>query len=603
MEHQLVGLASIIILGILSQWLSWRINLPAILLLLISGMIAGPFLGILKPDDLFGELLFPLVSVSVAIILFEGGLSLRLSELKNVGRVVRNLTTTGILITWTLGFLAAYLVANVAFWPALLLGAILVVSGPTVIIPLLRQIRPSRNVGSILKWEGMVNDPIGAILAVLVFEAIIAGGMQSKTSAIIFGVIQAAVGGTVIGILTAGILVLLLRRYLVPDFLQNPMALMLVVIAYVSANMIQSESGLLAVTIMGVALANQKYVSINHIVEFKESLRVILISSLFIILAAQITLEQLALFEPVHWVFVAILIIIVRPLAVLVSTRKSTLNWRERGFLAWMAPRGIVAAAVVSIFAVRLQELGFEGCGRLVPLTFQVIIGTVIVYGFSGSFVARSLKVAQPNPQGVLFVGAHSWIQEIAKVLQDADFRVTLIDTNWYNVSDARQKGIPAYYADVLSENLLTELQLDGIGRLLALTPNDEVNSLSALHFQDIFGRSEVYQLIPKGHFKSGRKKELARHLQGRFLFNERADFEFVLALFRDGAIAKKSLLTEEYDFDKFRERYGDEALPMFIIGPGGNLKVMTALEPPEPRPGDTIISIVKESQDIRTDA
>ncbi len=602
MEHQLVGLASIIILGILSQWLSWRINLPAILLLLISGLIAGPFLGILKPDDLFGELLFPLVSVSVAIILFEGGLSLRLSELKNVGRVVRNLITIGILVTWILGFLAAYLVADIAFWPALLLGAILVVSGPTVIIPLLRQIRPSRNVGSILKWEGMVNDPIGAILAVLVFEAIIAGGMQSRTSAIIFGVIQAAVGGTVIGILTAGILVLLLRRYLVPDFLQNPMALMMVVIAYVSANMVQPESGLLAVTVMGIALANQKYVSINHIIEFKENLRVILISSLFIILAAQLTREQLALFEPVHWIFVVILIIIVRPLAVLASTRKSALNWRERGFLAWMAPRGIVAAAVVSIFAVRLQELGFEGYGRLVPLTFQVIIGTVIVYGFSGSYVARALKVAQPNPQGVLFVGAHAWIQEIAKVLQSAGFRVTLIDTNWYNVSDARQNGIPAYYADVLSENLLTDLQLDGIGRLLALTPNDEVNSLSALHFQDIFGRSEVYQLIPKGLFKSGRKKELARHLQGRFLFNEMADYEFILSLFRDGAIVKKSLLTEEYDFNKFRERYDDEALPMFIIGTGGNLKVMTALEPPEPRPGDTIISIVKETQDVRTD-
>lgn len=595
MEHQLIGLASIVVLGIISQWLSWRVNLPSILLLLISGLVAGPILGLLDSNALFGDLLFPLVSISVAIILFEGGLSLRLDELKSVGGIVRNLISIGILVTWLLAFLAAFVILGISFWPSLLLGAVLVVTGPTVIIPLLRQIRPARNVGSILKWEGIVNDPIGAVLAVLVFEVIIAGSMQSGVSAIVFGVIKAALGGTIIGLITAGILVLLLRRFLVPDFLQNPVALMLVVVSYVSANALQPESGLLAVTVMGIALANQKYVSINHIVEFKENLRVILISSLFIILAAGLDREQLALFEPANWLFVIILIAIVRPLAVMASTMRSNLKWQEKGFIAWMAPRGVVAAAVVSIFAVRLQEFGFEGCERLVPLTFQVIIGTVIVYGFSGSSVARALKVAQPNPQGILFVGAHSWIQEIALILQNAAFRVTLVDTNWHNVVDARQKGLPVHYADILSENLMVDLQLEGIGRVLAMTPNDEVNALSALHFRDIFGRSEVYQLCPKGFIKSGRKKETARNLQGRFLFSEKADFDFIASLFRRYATIKKTLLTEEYGFEQFVERYGADALPLFIITPTGNLKVITAMERIEPRPGEILISIVDE--------
>lgn len=602
MEHQLTGLAIIIVLGIVSQWLSWRLNLPAILMLLVFGLLAGPLFGILDPNELFGKLLFPLVSISVAIILFEGGLSLRLDELKSVGIIVRNLISIGILVTWILAFLAAHIFLGISFWPALLLGAILVVSGPTVIIPLLRQIRPSRNVGSILKWEGIVNDPIGAILAVLVFEVIIAGSMQSGLSAIVFGVIRAALGGTIIGMITAGILVVLLRQYLVPDFLQNPITLMSVVIAYVSANAIQPESGLLAVTVMGITLANQKYVSINHIMEFKENLRVILLSGLFIILAAQLSREQIALFEPANWLFVILLILIIRPLAVLASTINSPLKWREKGFIAWMAPRGVVAAAVVSIFAVRLQEFGFEDSSRLVPLTFQVIIGTVIVYGFTGSFMARALKVAQPNPQGVLFVGAHDWIQEIALSLQNAGFRVALIDTNWQNVAEARRKGLMAIYADIMSENLMNELQLEGIGRLIALTSNDEVNALSALHFRDIFGRSETYQLYPKGLAKSRGKKELARHLQGRFLFSEKADYEYIDSSFKAGAVVKKSSLTEAYNFAEFQKHYGDAVLPIFIINPTGDLKVLTALEKIEPRQGDTLISIVRKPHDSGTD-
>lgn len=597
-EHLLLGLATIIVLGIVAQWLAWRLHLPAILLLLIFGIMAGPVSGILNPDELFGDLLFPLVSVSVAIIIFEGGLSLRIFELRRVGSVVRNLITVGIFITWSLTALAAYFVVGLQLAPAILLGAILVVSGPTVIIPLLRHVKPIGNIGSIVKWEGIVNDPIGAILAVLVFEVILAGGMREGSSLAIWGVVKAVIAGGMIGLAGASVLVILLKRYLIPDFLQNPVALMLVIICYTASNAILTESGLLAVTIMGIALANQKFVSIRDITEFKESLRVLLISCLFIILASRLTFEQLSLFNAANWIFVGILIVIIRPAAVFVSALRSDLKWRERLFLAWMAPRGIVAAAVISVFAIRMTEIGIPNSESLMPLTFQVIIGTVAIYGITAPFVARWLKVAKPDPQGVLFAGAQPWVQKIANTLKAEGFHVALVDSNWLNITTARSNGFSAYYANVLSENLLQDIQLDGIGRLLALIPNDEVNSLATLHFEDIFGRSEVYQLPLTAKSSVESRGVMPKHLRGRFLFDKKATCDYLEVRFRAGAVVKKNSITEEFDFAAFKSKCGEDALPIFIITESGDLKVWTAIYQPIPEPGEKLISIVDETEE-----
>lgn len=594
-EYVLLGLASIIILGIAAQWLAWRLHLPSILLLLLFGILAGPVGGILTPDDLFGDLLFPLVSISVAIILFEGGLSLRMNELRQIGHTVRNLVTIGIVITWLLAAAGAYFIAGVDFTPAVLLGAILVVSGPTVIVPLLRHIRPSGKVGAVVKWEGIVNDPVGAILAVLVYEAILSGSMGEGTLEVALGVFQAVFFGVLFGVAAAVVIILLLKRYLVPDFLQNPVSLMLVVMSYLAANEIQGESGLLAVTVMGIVLANQRYVSIRHIIEFKENLRVLLISSLFVILAARLTVDQLALFGAVNWMFVAFLVVVVRPVAVAASTRGSSLDFKERLFLAWMAPRGIVAAAVASVFAIRLTALGFDSCGCLIPLTFQVIIGTVALYGLTAPVVARYLGLSSPNPQGVLFAGAQPWVRSMAAILQEQGLRVVLVDTNWGNVAAARKEGLNAQYANILSENLLYDIQLDGIGRILAMTPNDEVNSLSTLHFIDVFGRSEVYQLPTVKKSGVERRGIMPRHLHGRYLFDESASYSALAARFSTGAVIKKSRLTDEYAFKDFRERYGESAIPLFVITESKKLKVWTTENMPDPESGETIIGIVDD--------
>jgi NhaP-type Na+/H+ or K+/H+ antiporter len=595
-ESMLLGLASIIALGIAAQWFSWRLRLPAILLLLIFGLLAGPVFGIVRPDELFGELLFPLVSVSVAIILFEGGLSLNIDELKRVGHIVRNLTTIGILVTWILAGLGAYYIIGFGFWPSALVGAILVVTGPTVIIPLLRQVRPTGNVGSIVKWEGIVNDPFGAILAVLVFELLVSSGTQGGTSHVLISAAQAMFLGSLIGLAGAGLMVLFLRYYLIPDFLQSPVSLMVVVLTHTAANAVQPESGLLAVTLMGIALANQKFVSIKHITEFKENLRVILISSLFIILASRLTMEQLTSFKGSHWIFVVLLIIIVRPLAVYFSTIKPSLKINERAFLAWMAPRGIVAAAVSSVFAVRVGELGYQNSDQIVPLVFQVILGTVAIYGLTALPIARLLKVSQADPQGILFIGAQSWAREIARALKEEGFRVALVDSNWSHVAESRKSGCRAYYGNALAEEILHELQLDGIGRLFAVTSNDEVNSLAALHFADLFDRNNLFQLSPERQSSGKKSGRIAPHLRGRLLFGEDITFEDMKSRFENGAMIKKTYITKEFDYDDFVSMHGDSFLPLIVITESRDLKIFTTETQPSPQPGQILISMISPS-------
>ncbi len=591
-EHILIGLGSIIVLGILAQWLAWRLHLPAILLLLVGGFLAGPVTGILHPDEVFGDLFFPIVSVSVAIILFEGGLSLKFRELKQGGGAVLRLTTAGILITWVLASAGAHYVAGLDLPVAVLLGAVLVVTGPTVIIPLLRQVRPIGKSGSVAKWEGIVNDPIGAILAVLVFELILAGEGQGS-SVVIWAAAKALVFGGAIGFAAAAVTVLFLRRYLVPDFLQSPVATMLVVMAYIASNAIQPESGLLAVTVMGIALANQHFVSIKHIYEFKENLRVLLISSLFIMLAARLPVAELGLTNWGEWAFIILLIAVIRPAAVFLSTIGSDLKRSEKIFLSALAPRGIVAAAVVSVFAIRLSETHLEGVAAMVPLTFKIIFTTVAVYGLSLPYIARALKVAKPNPQGVLFAGAAPWVRKIGEVLKSEGFQVAFVDANWANVTQARNEGFRAYYGSILSEELLNDLQLEDIGKLLAATPNDEVNSLASLHFVDIFGRSGVFQLPPPDQKKNVGKNDMPLHLRGRYAFRKDATF----AYFRDrsaaGAVVKRTTLTEEFDLDRLTVMYGEGTVPLFVITESRDLHVYTLEDPPTPNRGDRLVSLV----------
>ena len=598
-EHLLIGLASIIVLGVSAQWIAWWLRVPAILLLLLFGLIAGPIAGFLDPDALMGDLLLPIVSISVAIVLFEGGLTLNMHELPKIGRVLRNLVSLGAGITWVISTVAAHLFLGLDWALSTLLGAILIVSGPTVIGPLLRHVRPIGQVGPILRWEGIVIDPIGAMLAVLVFEAILIGELRHATTEFGIGAILTIVIGSVLGLCGAWLLTFFFKRYWIPDFLQNPVTLMALISIFSASNALQEEAGLYAVTIMGIALANQKSVSVRHIIEFKENLRVVLISSLFILLAAHVQLDAIS---KIGWGgigFLIVLIVIARPAAVAVSTLGSDLEWRERAFLAWIAPRGIVAAAVSSIFALRLTEAGYPQAERFVAATFLVIIGTVAVYSLTASALARKLQLASPNPQGVLITGAHRWAREMASALKDAGHQVLLVDTNWENISAARMAGLPTHYGSILAEDAHDHLELGGIGRLLAVTPNDGINTLAALHFSELFSRAEVYQL-PAQSKSPAQQGDPPHHLRGRLLFSPDASYAHLSEQFEAGAEIRKTRLTEEFDYDAFQAHYGGTAIPLFVINGRHSLGVYTTEQVASPRAGQTLISLVHPEEEQR---
>ena len=514
-ELTLISLASILVFGIGAQWLAWRLRMPVILLLLVVGFLAGPIFNLVDPDELLGTTLFPLVSLAVGIILFEGGLTLRLDELREIGRTVRLLISLGVLITWALATVGA--VVFLEFDPVLaaILGAILTVSGPTVVIPLLRHVRPSSRVSSALKWEGILIDPVGATLAVLVFEALIHDEFGRFTiPGIFFWVLTTLVVGFLIGALGAFLTVVVIERRWLPHNLETAASLMLVVAIFALSNQILPESGLMAVTVMGVILANQRRVAISHIATFDEELGIVLLSSLFIILSARLDLSDITNFGLGNIAFLALLVLVARPLAVLVSTLRSPFSWRERAFLAWIAPRGIVAAAVASLFAFDLEELGFAETERLVSVTFTVVVGTVTIYALTARPLARWLNVVQTNPQGTLIVGAHRWATMIAKSIQDAGFEVILVDSNPDHVADARLAGLRALEGNILGDELLNELPFERLGRLLALTSNSELNALAALRFAEFFGRENVFQLTTDRSRE--REKPITRRFFGR---------------------------------------------------------------------------------------
>jgi hypothetical protein len=358
---------------------------------------------------------------------------------------------------------------------------------------------------------------------------------------------------------------------LIPDFLHSAVTLSMAVGVFVASNLLQADSGLLAVTLMGIILANQKTVSVQHIIEFKENLRVLLISFLFILLAANLDMDS---FNLVGWNslwLLAVLMLVARPLAVFLSTLKSDLSWRERLFLAWLAPRGIVAAAVASIFALRLLDTGHTQAELLVPVTFIVIAGTVAIYGLSASPLARWLKVAQPNPQGVMIIGAHSWARAIAASLKAEGYKVLLVDASWTNISAARLDGLPTFYASVLSQYTLDEIDLGGMGRLLALTSDNEFNSLAALQYASIFGRGEVYQLASEAD-DSAPQKAVSGHLKGRLLFSSDMTYKQLARRFAAEGVIKITTLTKEFEWDTFIQRYGGTAVPLFVTDSGGKL-------------------------------
>jgi NhaP-type Na+/H+ or K+/H+ antiporter len=561
------------ILSLLCQWLGWKMRLPAILPLLLCGLIIGPGLGFLKPDEIFGDLLFPIISLGVAVILFEGALTLNFKEIKDHGRMVTHLVSIGTLITWSCICVATHFLLGFSWEMAMLFGALVVVTGPTVIVPMLRSIKPKSELASILRWEGIVIDPIGALLAVLVFEYIAVAA--DPTTHVLHALGYMLGVGLGFGAVTGYFVGYILRNNLLPHYLKNTAVLTIMLGIFVASNLVQEESGLLTVTVMGIFLANMRDVDISDIIEFKETLTVLLISALFILLAARLDSDALL---SLGWEGVAVLAVVMfvaRPLSVWCCGMGTSLTRSDKWFLSWMAPRGIVAAAVSSLFAIKLEILGVEGAGLIVPLVFLIIIGTVVIQSLTAGPWARFLGVNAGTSQGLLIFGAASFSRELAKVLKSKNITVTLADNNWDNIRLARMDNIPVYFGNPASEHAANFLDMKDIGRLLVISPYRQLNPLVSFHYQDLFGGNKVYGLVHKEEV-SARHQLSESYKKSLCLFGESVSYAKLASLMAKGAVIKSTSITENFSFKKFRDRYGDSAMPLIYLQEG-KVKIFTA--------------------------
>jgi NhaP-type Na+/H+ or K+/H+ antiporter len=598
-EEILITLTGIGLLSIACQWFAWWVKLPAILFLLLTGIAAGPLTGWLQPDKIFGDLLFPMVSLSVAVILFEGSLTLKLDEIRGLTSIVRRLVTVGVLVTWVIISVTTHWALGFPWNLSFLFGAVAVVTGPTVIVPMLRTVRPTARIANILRWEGIVIDPIGAILAVLVFEFIISGaaggGALGHTlltfgKTLLVGLITGALGGYVLGVI--------LRNYWLPEYLHNVAALTLVFGIFTLSNLGQEESGLLAVTIMGMLLANMKRVSVDNILDFKESLSVLLISGLFIILAARTEFSQFMELGIQGLVVFLVIQFVARPAKVLVSTWGSSLQWQERALLSWIAPRGIVAAAVAALFALRLQQQGYQQAALLVPLTFMVIIGTVVLQSATSRPLARWLGVAEPEAKGFLIIGANPFARAVSRALNDRDFRTLLVDSSWDNIRAALMDGLNTYYGNPVSEHADRHIDLVGIGQLLALSPRSELNALATMRYHGEFGGGNLFVLKPSDEEDLTEKRKSSMPKGTKMLFDKEVNYTSLSAMMIDGAEIRSTSITEKFDMSDYNKKYYSRSIPLFAFSPKGRIYPFVAGEQPNPGPGWTIMALVKQADD-----
>lgn len=520
------ALAGIIVLGIVAQWVAWRARIPAIVPLILIGLAVGPLAEYMTGEKLIDPLneggsdtglflvdsMFAFVSLAIGIILFEGGLTLKYREFKSVGTSIVRLITLGSLITFIGGALAAHYIYGLSWQMAFLFAALIIVTGPTVIAPILRNTPLNRNVAAVLKWEGILIDPVGALAAVLVFEFILAsseGGFFQVSQEAFITFIKVLLVGLSLGFGAAYGLYYFIKRDLIPEYLLNVVTLALVLLVFVLSDHAAHESGLLTVVVMGMTLANFKDVPrIKDILDFKESLTVLLISILFILLAANINLEQIQSLNVTNTLLLFGAVILLRPLGVFASTAGTELKTNEKLFISWVGPRGIVAAGVASLFSLKLVQKGYEGADIITPIVFSIVLGTVLLNATTARLMASWLKVKMSKSEGILIIGANYGARLIAQYLKSQQKHVVLIDNNEQSVEEVKALGLEAIRENIYKLDLEERFELLDMGYLMAMTSNNNVNEYACKHYQHVFGENGTYRLITKEEKKKGNEND-----------------------------------------------------------------------------------------------
>jgi len=587
----MLEIASIVILGILAQWVAWRTRVPAILPLIIIGLLVGPVSSIwldykwidpifdhniemndghghlTKGHGLFpGDSLFFFVSLAIGIILFEGGLTLKLKEIRTgIAPAIGKLISVGSLVSFIGGGLAAYyiLYPELSWSLAFLFGGLIIVTGPTVIAPILRNVPLSKNVANILKWEGILIDPIGALAAVLVYNFITVGETGSEftlTALRTFAIILAV--GFSVGAGAAFGLAQLIKRHLVPHYLLNVFTLAFVLTAFEVSDLIMHESGLLTVVIMGMVLGNMDIPNLKEILDFKESLTVLLISILFILLSANIDIDQLRfLMDPRALLIFAIVVFVLRPIGVFLSTGGSNLTFQEKLFISWIGPRGIVAAGIASLFGIRLVKEGVAGAEFITPLVFLIVLGTVLLNATTARLVARLLGVTLDDSNGILLVGAGKGSRLIAKYLQNNGEHVVIVDNNAREIKKATDMDLEGIVENVFSDNLEDRYELLDMAYLIALTSSNEVNSVACQKYKENFGEKGAYRFVTNFEMKND---EI--NIPKNALFSKDCDFVKFNSIVSNSEQVHEYIIKDEMlDVSSILKIFTDDRLPLFI--------------------------------------
>jgi NhaP-type Na+/H+ or K+/H+ antiporter len=580
-----VGLA-----GIGAQWISWRFRLPAIVLLALAGLLLGPATGFVVPLRDFSGLFGPLIAVAVAIILFEGGLTLNFSEIRHTSTAVRRLCVIGAPLAWGLGALAAHYIGGLPWPPAAVLSGILVVTGPTVIMPLLRQARLAPRPASLLRWEAIVNDPVGALFAVLAYEAIITlqSGHSTEELAIrVAAALAISVGG---GFLIGRAVVSAFNHGAVPEFLKSPVLLVTVLAAYAASQQVLEESGLLTVTVMGLTIGNSRLLSLAEIKRFKETMSVLLVSGVFVLLTATVDYKLISALDWRGVAFVAAMLFVVRPLTTWTATIGSGLTWQERTFIGWIAPRGIVAVAVTSFFAAKLTEVFISNGDQMKALAFALVMTTVVLHGFTIGPLARALGLASSRQSGVLFVGGNVWTVGLAQKLREIEIPVMIADSNWNHLRAAREADVPVFYGEILSEVAEHTVDLNSYGYLVAATDNDAYNTLVCTDFSHEIDRANVFQLHPPERSQA-EAHVMSFTLGGHPLLSPEQTYPQLTTEARTGWQFRATKLTGQFNLEAMGAAHGGEFVPVLAAKPDGLLSFSTPGKPFEAEEGDTVIS------------
>jgi NhaP-type Na+/H+ or K+/H+ antiporter len=587
--------------GLAGQWLAWRLRLPAIVVLIALGLGLGPVFGIVEFTMAVDDLT-KLIGLGVAIILFEGGMDLKLGEFKRVGHGIGRLTLLGPPIAMVLGASAAHFVGGISWPVAWVLGAILVVTGPTVIAPLLRQARLKNRTASLLKWEGIVNDPIGVLLAVLAFQYFTIDGETLAETAFALASSLVVAGG--LGAAAGSATGLAFRQGWVPEHLKPAVLMVLVLIVFWAGNAYQYEAGLLSVTVMGLVLGNLSLGERAELQRFKENLTIILLSVLFIVIPSQLTLEQLALIDLQIVLFLLVVLFVLRPATILLSTIGAPIEREDRWLLAWIAPRGIVAAATAGIFGPDLVAAGYSDAALLLPVIFAVILLTVLAHGLTIGWLGRRLGLAAGDDNGLLIIGASPWSVALANALKRHDYDVMIVDGSYERLRDARMAGIETYYGEILSEHAELELDDQHLGHLLAATDNDFYNALVCKALGHEFGQHRSFQLATHeaGEHES---RQLTVDQRGRIAFADDARCETLLARLDDGWTIQTTRMTDEYGLDDLLQRLGptvEGGLLLGALGPEGQLQLQSRDGTLEAPAGWTVLYFAPERKASESD-